>query len=74
MTNKEAIIWLTGIKGAFHGNCTTDTLVPISRCDVQALELAIRALERDGWLDYNDCGTTVLSCPVCGAVWRKKNE
>lgn len=45
MTNKEAIIWLRGIREQFAGNCTTDTLVPISRCDIQAIDLAIKALE-----------------------------
>lgn len=45
MTNREAIIWLRGIKEQFTGNCTTDTLVPISRCDIQAIDLAIKALE-----------------------------
>ena len=44
MTNREASIWLCGIKEQFTGNCTTDTLVPISRCDIQAIDLAIEAL------------------------------
>jgi len=46
MTNNEAITWLRGIRDQFTGNCTTDTLVPISRCDIQAIELAIKALEQ----------------------------
>lgn len=45
MNNKEAIVWLKNIIDTFNGNCTTDTLVPISRCDVKALDLAIKALE-----------------------------
>ena len=45
MTNKEAIILLREIKEKFTGNCTIDTLVPISRCDIQAIDLAIKALE-----------------------------
>ena len=54
MDNKEAIVWLKGIKDNFHGNCTTDTLVPISRCDVQALNLAIKALEESEWIPVTE--------------------
>ena len=64
MTNKEAIDDLKFIK-------ETDILKHLHMGN-EALDLAIKALERDGWLDYDECGTTCLSCPVCGAVWRKK--
>ena len=71
MTNKEAIIWLSGIREQFTGNCTTDTLVPISRCDIQAIDLAIKALERDGTIMFEDDEPTVCMCPVCGSIWKK---
>lgn len=65
MTNKDAIIWLRGIREQFTGNCTTDTLVFISRCDIQALDLAIKALEdkpQGEWIIIDD---TVCECPRC---------
>jgi len=51
MSPKEAMSWLKNIKDAFHGNCTTDTMVPISRCDVEAITVAINTiLQRDAAL------------------------
>lgn len=61
MTNKEAIAILKS---------------GLSKVDFEkyyeAFDMAIKALERDGLLDYDECGTTCLSCPVCGAVWKRK--
>ena len=41
---------------------------------VDAFDMAIGALKRDGTLDYNDCGRSILSCPVCGAMWKCKEN
>ena len=47
MTCRDAITWLKGIRDAFHGDCMTDTLIPISRCEVAALDVAIKVLEEN---------------------------
>lgn len=71
MTNKEAIILLREIKEKFTGNCTIDTLVPISRCDIQAIDLAINALEaktKGKWIYLCCYGDEFPQCSVCGEI------
>ena len=71
MTNKEAIILLREIKEKFTGNCTIDTLVPISRCDIQAIDLAIKALEeklKGKWIYVCCYGDEFPQCSVCGEI------
>lgn len=74
MTNKEAINILK--RGYPDSNRYAASELEVYEYDVEtyneAVEYAIKALERDGWLDYDECGTTCLSCPVCGAVWKRK--
>lgn len=41
---------------------------------ITALDIAIEALERDGTLSYDEVITSVFSCPVCGAIWRDKED
>ena len=45
MRTEDAISSLKFIKRSFTGDCTTNTLVPISRVDVEALSMAIKSLE-----------------------------
>ena len=45
MTREEAIRGLEYIKSSFKGTCSTDTLIPISRIEVEALNTAIESLE-----------------------------
>lgn len=45
MRTEDAISSLKCIKNSFTGDCTTNTLVPISRVDVEALSMAIKSLE-----------------------------
>lgn len=40
----------------------------------ESLDLAIKALERDGTLSYDEIITSGFSCPVCGAIWRDKEK
>ena len=61
MTNREAVNELK----CYHRE---DGTVP------EEIVLAIKALERDGTLSYDEIITSVFSCPVCGAVWRKGVE
>ena len=67
MTNKEAAEIVRTFREVMDTPITEHRDILLG-----ALDMAINALERDGWLDYDECGTTCLSCPVCGAVWRKK--
>lgn len=72
MDSKSAITWLNDIKNAFHGNCTTDTLVPISRCHVEALEYAINSIKelqqrreqvkKAHWVEIQDTPASVYYC------------
>lgn len=45
MRTEDAISSLKFIKNSFTGDCTTNTLVPISRVDIEALNIAIKSLE-----------------------------
>lgn len=40
----------------------------------EALAIAIKALERDGTLSYDEVITSGFVCPVCGAIWRDKED
>lgn len=67
MTNKEAIEYLKWIR----------PIRPYSLDKIkvqESIDLAIKALERDGSLSYDEVITSVFSCPVCGAIWRDKEQ
>ena len=68
MTNKEAIRQLQYLNGYIDLE-DKEMSTPKRK---NAIDLAISALERDGTLPYDGDTTSVVSCPVCGAIWRNK--
>ena len=71
MTNKQAIKLLSRMKANLEPSIS---LSDGCRDVYNALDCAISALQRDGWLDYSDPAKSVYSCPVCGAVWKTEGQ
>ena len=67
MTNKEAAEIVKTFREVMDTPITEHRDILLG-----ALDMAINALERDGWLNYDEYITTCCTCPVCGAVWKKK--
>lgn len=68
MTNKEAIKFLKW--QVVYAKETGERY--ITDCvNVEALDLAVKALERDGTIMFEDDEPTVCMCPVCGSIWKK---
>lgn len=89
MRTEDAISSLKFIKYSFTGDCTTNTLVPISRVDVEALNMAIKSLEKQKtghWIPRNSfllqykCSECEWEsekynyCPNCGAKMEGETE
>ena len=65
MTNKEAI----EILNPMFEQCKGTNY--FSKNEETALDLAIKALERDGTIAFEDDEPIVCTCPVCGSIWKK---
>jgi hypothetical protein len=72
MTNKEAIEILKPLTEYSDKNGIGTFPMVSTLLQVEALDIAIKALERDGTMSYENGEPTVCVCPVCGSVWKIK--